>query len=463
VLSPGFWLSFTAVALIFFTLAAPQTSKANGPSVVEQKILANASLGEFPEFGQRLPAFLTQLMSKGLYLGRLQLILAIGLLPLTLVFFQQASIVSPVANFFAVPWVTCVVVPLVLLGSCLSLFSEVMATWVLQLASQTIDILFIFLNYLDSLSYAKWQHAVPVWSLLPALFGVLLLLLPKGAPGKFIALILLSPLLLAKPGSLSGDEVRISILDVGQGLAMVLQTKDHVMLYDTGPKYSQSFNAGEAVITPFLLKQGIDEVDMLVVSHTDKDHAGGVEGVLKTIKVKRLVSSAPDAFRHDFSSQCESGVAWQWNAMKFQFLHPDTQLDKLDKLSTNNRSCVLLLTHPAGSFLLTGDIEAPIEAKLLEKYSNLIDTDVLIVPHHGSNSSSTKAFIRATSPEYAVIASGYRNPYGFPKKKVTDRYQDAGSQLLNTASQGMIAFTLNKQNGLKLHEGYRQQRKRFWH
>lgn len=462
VLSPGFWLSFAAVALIFITLTRSQTKKPTNDSAL-QKSSPNVAQDLTKSLLHGLSEGLRKGLNRSLYLGRLQLVLALGLLPLTLVFFQQASIVSPIANLFAVPWVSCVVVPLVLLGSCLSLLSEALATWALQLASDSIDLLFIFLNYLHELPYARWQHAIPAWSTWPAICGVLLILLPKGMPGKIIGLILLSPLLFANSDSLSQDELHISILDVGQGLAIVLQTKEHVLLYDAGPKYSQSFNAGESVIYPFLLKRSIDVVDTLVISHTDKDHAGGVDGVLKNIPVKGLLSSAPEAFVHDYSSQCADGMTWQWNEVEFKFLHPNTQLDNLATLSTNNSSCVLLIRHPAGSFLITGDIEAPIERKLVEKYPNLIDTDVLIVPHHGSNSSSTKVFIQATSPKYAVIASGYRNPYGFPKKKVTARYHKFGSQLLNTASQGMIMFSLSKRKGMTLHQGYRLAHKRFWH
>lgn len=459
VLSPGFWLSFAAVGLIFYALIKPQINNEPVNSLMQQKVLPHSSLSG----DQKLRSICERWIAKSIYLGRLQLVLTIGLIPLTLVFFQQTSIVSPIANFFSVPWVTCIVVPLVLLGSCLSFLSEIVANWVFQISSYSIDILFIFINYLSDLSYAKWHHAIPAWSLLPASFGMILLFLPKGSPGKFIGLILLSPLLFAKPTPLDNDEVRISILDVGQGLSMVIETENQVMLYDTGPKYSQSFNAGEAVITPYLLNRGVDEIDMLVVSHTDKDHAGGVEGVLRNIRVKRLLSSAPDAFQHENSSRCDAGEMWNWGGLLFQFLHPNSQIDNLATLSTNNSSCVLLVKHQAGSFLLTGDIEAPIERKLLEKYPDLIDTDVLIVPHHGSNSSSTKAFIQATSPEYAVVAAGYRNPYGFPKKKVTTRYQEFGSQLLNTASQGMITFSLSTKKGLVLHEGYRLRDKRFWH
>jgi len=243
-------------------------------------------------------------------------------------------------------------------------------------------------------------------------------------------------------------------------LATVLETERHVLVYDTGPNYSESFNAGEAVIVPYLRDRGIDKVDMLIVSHTDKDHAGGLESVLTQLQVDRLVTSTPQRFQHDDASLCRQGVIWKWDGVHFEFLHPN---DNIHKLSQNNRSCVLLIKHSAGSILITGDIERPIERNLIEKHRNLLDTDDLVVPHLGSNSSSTKAFIQATSPQYAVFATGYRNSYRFPNAKVVSRFEEFGTELVNTASQGMITFEFSNQHGLQLHPGYRDQRNRFWH
>lgn len=425
VLAPGFWLSFLAVALIIFTIVGKNT---------EQSWL--------------------------LRMVRVQWVLALGLLPVTLVFFQQAALISPIANLFAVPWISFVVVPLVLLGSGLLAISDSLGSWVLQGANYSIDLFWFILKYLYSLPYVKWAHSAPDWSLLPAAFGVVLLLSPKGWPSKTISLALLSPLVFAQAYSPQSGVFRLSILDVGQGLAAVIEIEQHVLVYDTGPAYSNSFNAGESVIVPFLRARGVNNIDMLVISHTDKDHAGGLEGILANIQVERLVTSTPHEFEHNRLSLCREGISWEWNGVHFQFLHPS---DNIHRLSQNNRSCVLLVTHSAGSVLITGDIERPIERILVENQANLLDTDVLVVPHHGSNSSSTTAFIQTASPKYAVFATGYRNPYGFPNTKVVSRYEEYGTKLVNTASQGMITFTFSDQHGLQIHPGYRDVRRKFWH
>jgi len=310
VLAIGFWLSFLAVALIIFTISGKQNNQ-----------------------------------SWLLRLVRVQWVLALGLLPVTLIYFQQAAWVSPLANFFAVPWVSFVVVPLVLLGSGLLVISEVLGAWVLQGASYSIDVFWWVLNYLHNIPYAKWSHSTPNWALLPAALGVVLLLAPKGWPSKQISLVLLSPLLFAQQIPPTDGALKLSILDVGQGLATVLETERHVLVYDTGPNYSESFNAGEAVIVPYLRDRGIDKVDMLIVSHTDKDHAGGLESVLTQLQVDRLVTSTPQRFQHDDASLCRQGVIWKWDGVHFEFLHPN---DNIHKLSQNHRSCVLLIKHSAG-------------------------------------------------------------------------------------------------------------------
>ncbi len=425
VLAPGFWLSYLAVALIIFTIAGKQT---------DQPWL--------------------------LRLARVQWVLALGLLPVTLVLFQQAALISPIANFFAVPWVSFAVVPLVLLGSGLLIISDSLGSWVLQVANYSIDIFWLILKYLYSLPYVKWAHSAPAWALIPAALGVVLLLSPKGWPSKTISLALLSPLVFAQANSPQSGVFELSILDVGQGLAAVVETEQHVLVYDTGPAYSNSFNAGESVIVPFLRARGVNKIDMLVISHTDKDHAGGLEGIVANIQVDRLVTSTPQEFEHDQLSSCRKGVTWEWNGVRFQFLHPS---DDIHRLSKNNRSCVLLVTNSASSVLITGDIERPIERILVENQAKLLDTDVLVVPHHGSNSSSTTAFIQTTSPRYAVFATGYRNPYGFPNAKVVSRYEEFGTTLVNTASQGMVTFTFSNQRGLQKHPGYRDVHRKFWH
>ncbi len=420
VLAPGFWLSFVAVAIILFSIKNKSTNQAWWFSLV-----------------------------------KIQVVLTLGLLPLTLLFFQQASLVSPLANLFAVPWVSFLVVPVALIGSIFLLVSQALGGWLLGGVQILLDIFWIVLEFLHALPFSSWQHAVPSWALIPAFGGVLLLLTPKGWPGKTLSIALLSPLVLAQHAAVPEQDLMLTTLDVGQGLAIVIEVDDRVLVYDTGPKFSTSFNAGEAVVIPYLRYRGINEIDRLVVSHGDKDHAGGLQGILSNIAVKHLIVSKFENYQHDNISACSAGIEWQWANVHFQFLHPSEDEINEGKLSKNNSSCVLLVKHPAGTALLTGDIEKSIEKKLVVNQADMLDIDVLIAPHHGSNSSSTSQFIKTTSPDYVVFATGYRNPYGFPDEKVVSRYKEFGSDLVNTASRGMITFKFSDKNGLQLQPGYR--------
>ncbi len=428
VLSPGFWLSFLAVAIILYSIKSKPEKQAVWFSVV-----------------------------------KIQIVLTLGLLPLTLLFFQQASLVSPLANFFAVPWISFLVVPITLIGSLFLLVSETLGNLIIGIAQNLLEIFWSVLEFLHDLPFASWHHAVPGWVIIPSAIGIILLLAPKGWLCKSLSIALLSPLIFAQQVAIPENDFKITILDVGQGLAAVLEVGEKVLVYDTGPKFSSDFNAGEAVVVPYLRQRGIGEIDTLIVSHGDRDHAGGLPGILSNINVVHLISSNVDEYKHDLLSVCKAGKQWKWGQVHFQFLHPSATRKGKAKLSSNNSSCVLLVRHPAGSVLFTGDIERRIERQLLEKQADLLDVDVLIAPHHGSNSSSTRAFIHATSPDYVVFATGYRNPYGFPDEKVISRYKETGCDLVNTASRGMITFYISEKNGLQLQPGYREVRHRFWH
>ncbi len=428
VLSPGFWLSFIAVAIILFSIKDQSTTKSKWSSLV-----------------------------------RIQLVLSIGLLPLTLMFFQQASFISPIANLFAVPWVSFFVVPVTLLGSLCLLISQDIGQLFLSISNWLLEIFWICLNFLHSIPFASWHHAIPTWALIPAVFGVILILAPKGWPVKALSIVLLSPLVFASPSVVPSNELRLTTLDVGQGLAIVVEAGDQVLVFDTGPKFSDSFNAGQAVIIPYLRHRGINRIDKLIVSHGDKDHAGGLQSILDNIQVAELVSTFNEEYEHNNPSNCDAGTGWQWGEVQFSYLYPTEKSKLKAKLSSNNSSCVLHIKHQAGSILLTGDIEKSVEKQLIETYTDLLDVDILVAPHHGSNSSSTKDFIHAVSPEYVVFATGYRNPYGFPDEKVVSRYKEFGSDLVNTASRGMITFNFSHKNGLQLQPGYREVRQRFWH
>ena len=427
VLSPGFWLSFLAVTIILFSVN--DSNKA-----------------------------------KGWHIVRIQFVLALGLLPVTLLFFQQASLISPLANFFAVPWISILVVPLTLLGSLCLLVDEMIGVWLLQCVNFMLEIFWWVLEFFYSLPFASWKHAIPDWVIIPTALGILLLLLPKGLPAKVLSIALLSPLVFAKAPIVPEGNLNLSVLDVGQGTALILQVEEHVLVYDTGPKFSSNFNAGEAVVATYLRKRGVNEIDILVVSHEDKDHAGGLDGLLMNINAKQMIVNHTSAYKHENLQACREGMHWNWNMVDFKILHPskDIAAENIGTLSKNNSSCVLLINHPSGSILLTGDIERSIEKDLIKHYQDMLDVDILIAPHHGSNSSSTTQFIQATSPEFVVFTTGYRNPYGFPDEKVVSRYEEYGSHLVNSAMQGMISFEISI-DGLQLQPGYREVRQRFWH
>ena len=431
VLSPGFWLSFLAVALILFSI--------KNHSAVRKKRWTSVI--------------------------RIQFILALGLLPITLLFFQQASLISPVANLFAVPWISILVVPVVLIGSVFLLINKSVGALLLQVSDFLLEVFWSVLNFIHSVSFASWQHAIPTWAIVPAGFGVLLLLAPKGWPGKALSIALLSPLLLAKSVQIPEKDLSVFVLDVGQGTAVVLQSGPKVLVYDTGPKFSSDFNAGEAVVATFLRERGIKEIDTLVISHGDKDHAGGLEGLLNHFHAKQMIVNQTTGYTHENITACRAGMRWSWQFVEFEVLSPAKTLaaENIGKLSKNNSSCVLRAQHASGSLLLSGDIERKAEKMLTKKYHDSLDVDVLIAPHHGSKSSSTKAFIQATSPEFVVFTTGYRNPYGFPDEKVVSRYKEFGSHLVNSATQGMISFEFSNKNGLQLLPGYRELRQRFWH
>ncbi len=429
VLAPGFWLSFLAVAIILISVRDKAASKA-----------------------------------RGFQIAKMQFVLALGLLPVTLLFFQHASLVSPVANLFAVPWVSCLVVPFSLIGSLLLFVNESLGSWILNVVNISLDALWWVLSALQYLPFASLKHAVPDWTLIPAVFGILLLLAPNGWP-KALSVVLLSPLVFAKPLATFDTDLKLSVLDVGQGTALVIQVGGNVLIYDTGPKFSSSFNAGEALVAKYLREKGLSKIDKLVISHGDKDHAGGLEGLLANIKVKHMIANQTDGYRHENLQACREGMSWIWSRVEFKFLHPSRNIadGNIGTLSKNNSSCVLRISHPSGSILLTGDIERAVERSLVKQKPELLNVDILIAPHHGSNSSSTTAFIQATSPDYVVFTTGYRNPYGFPDEKVVSRYEKIGSHLVNTAMQGMISFKISDKNGLQLQPGYRELRQRFWH
>lgn len=407
VLSPGFWLSFVAVAIIFL-------QQAQWPSTR----------------GWR--AALQQLVS-------MQFALTLGLLPFTLLFFGQSGWVAPLANLIAVPWTSLLLVPL-LFAALLCLYPlPWLAQWLIIAADRTAEILLAALGWMANLPGAViGMPEAPLAASVAALFGAGLLLLPRGLPQRRLGALLLLPLLLWTPARPAPGTAWFTLLDVGQGLAAVVQTARHTLIYDTGPRFGPEFDAGSAVVAPFLAARGIGHVDALIVSHGDNDHSGGAQALDRRIPVYRLLTSVPQQLDWRRSQRCVAGQAWTWDGVEFRMLHPHG-----GDASENDASCVLQVHVGGGSrLLLTGDIESAAERTLIGRYGATLRSEILVAPHHGSRTSSTQAFVTAVAPGYVLFPAGYRNRYGFPNPRVLERYRDADTAILVTAETGAIGFRL---------------------
>jgi competence protein ComEC len=420
VLSAGFWLSFSAVAIILFT------SQNRFPSPRWQWL-------------------------------KIHTLIAFGLTPLLLLFFMQTSLIAPIANIIAVPFISLIIVPLLLLASLMLWLYEPVASVLLHLADTLLTLFWPLLEYLADLPYSHWTVPhLPFYYYLAVVIGTLLLLSPRGFPAKWLGVIGLFPLLLFNSVRPEQGEYWFTLLDVGQGLAAVVQTKDHTLVFDAGPKYSDSFNAGTAIVLPFLQEQAIESIDTLIISHADNDHIGGAKPLMKNIAVNNVLTSIPNHKLPD-ALPCLSGQSWQWNEVYFAMLYPTDQ----DSGSENNLSCVLKVSNNTGSVLLTGDIENEAEQQLVLRHGNELHSTILVAPHHGSKTSSSTAFIDAVQPEIVLFPVGYHNRYHFPAKTITERYRKRHISQYNSADHGAIQFKMGT-NIMSAPLLYRQQVKTIW-
>jgi len=424
VISAGFWLSFGAVALILY-ITAYRMGRSN---------------------------FLMEY-------ANVQWAMTIGLMPLLLGLFQQASLVSPLANAFAIPLVSLVVVPLTLLGAVLPLEAP------LWLAHFVMKGVMYFLEWLNALPQAVWmQHAPPAWSIVAAMLGALWILLPRGFPARWLGWLLLLPMFLNTPQPPAPDTLRLIVFDVGQGLAVAAQTHNHVLLYDTGPGFSGDADSGNRILVPALRALGIGKLDGLVLSHDDTDHTGGAASIMQALPVGWVSSSLPDAQpllqSANSTRRCHDGESWGWDGVRFEMLHPPQDDGGAKKMHDNDQSCVLRISIGEHSILLAGDIEKNSEMRLLKLHADKLHTSLLVVPHHGSKSSSSPDFVAATLPDYAVFTAGYRNRFGHPREEVIQRYVDSGAKLLRSDEDGAILVEMNAQ-GLQV-ERYRKTHHRYW-
>ncbi|MFQ5659873.1 MAG: DNA internalization-related competence protein ComEC/Rec2 [Gammaproteobacteria bacterium] len=423
VISPGFWLSFLAIVVIVYGMAF-------------------------------------RVGNHGLWWrwGRVQWLVALGLAPMLAVWFQQVPLLGIAANSVAVPWVSLVSVPLILGGSTLLWLNESLGRLLLEWGSDSLDLIWRFLEIIAGVKAGVLPVPTPMLPVLLAAFiGVALLLMPRGLPGRYLGVIWLLPLIFPILELPKTGQFRLTLLDVGQGLAAVVQTRQHTLLYDTGPKYNDRFNAGSGVILPFLRHSGITRIDMLVQSHGDGDHIGGLDDVLDGVPVAKILTSIPERIRQPQADACQAGQSWQWDGVLFEIVHPAAH----SRLRGNNRSCVLRISQENRAVLLTGDIERPAEQQLVRRYAEQLHANVLVAPHHGSRTSSSVSFIETVNPDYVLFPVGYHNRYGFPKKDIIGRYRERRIKTLDTARSGAIEVRINS-NGLTIVK-CREQLQRFWH
>ena len=438
VMEAGFWLSFGTVAMILFAMS--------------NRLATN-----------RLTA------GGGLWWqwGRLHWLIAIGLAPVMLMMFQQVSLISPLANFIAVPWMNVLSVPLTLLGTLTVLIVPPLGDVFLSLAEYSVAALWFVLQWMSGIELAQWtQHTPPWWALFPALVGVALLLAPKGLPVRWLGGVWLLPMFFTPIPQPAAGEVWFTLLDVGQGLSAVARTRNHTLVFDSGARFSESFDTGEAVVTPFLRSVGVTRLDTLVISHGDNDHIGGAPSILQEMGVQRVLSGVPHhallSMSQPPAEQCVSGQAWQWDGVEFLMLNPAAESISDTNHHENNSSCVLRITTAAGSILLPADIEKGAERHLFDTQPDALPARILVAPHHGSKTSSTQDFVDAVRPEYVLFPAGYRNRYGHPKAEVMARYQALNAQMFDSAQHGAITFKLGPK-GLTKPDTYRQSGRKYWH
>ncbi len=402
VLSAGFWLSFGAVGLILHGVGG---SEHRG--------------------------------SKWVTLVRIQWILAIGMLPMLLFLFRQGSLIAPLSNLVAVPWISLVVVPLNLLASLFHLLSIPGAESILWAADQGFRLIWPLLEWFADLELSHFRfHQPPLWAAVVATAGVVLLVARPAGVRRWFGLVALLPMLLLEPSRPEAGEAWVTVLDVGQGLSVVVEGSDRVMVYDTGDRFSDTFDAGSSVLVPFLESRGWKKVDLLVIGHGDRDHIGGMESLLESLPVVESISSVPERVRG--AESCRAGMNWSWNGVSIEVIHPQEG----SGFSGNNGSCVVRIDAAGESVLLSGDIERGAERSLLRSRPNLLKADLLVVPHHGSKTSSTGEWIDAVSPRWAIFPVGYLNRYRLPREEVVERYRSRGINTVMTADAGAVQIEL---------------------
>ena len=421
-LAAGFWLSFFGVAWLVWCL---------------------------PEAGRRP---LHDLVSA-------QGVATLGLLPLTAALFDQASVVGPLANLVAVPWWTFVVVPLSLTGTALEMVHAGCGEWAWHAAAWCFQLSWPLFETTAGNEWALWWLRESRWFALPlAAAGAFWILLPRGLPGRCLAVLLWLPLLWPARGLPAPGEVEIRVLDVGQGTSVLVRTAGHNLLYDMGPATPDGFDSGERVVIPALHALGVGRLDRAVVSHHDNDHSGGFAAVRTRVPIE--VANAPENSGVADTRPCVAGEQWEWDGVAFRFMHPPPYFPYLG----NDASCVLRITGKHGTALLLGDVGKVVERDLVRRSrlnpAESVRADVVLVSHHGAANGSDPALVEATGARLAIMSTGHGNRYRHPRAEVVRRWQDAGAETPDTARDGALSIRLAA-GGITL-ETRRAARPRLW-
>lgn len=433
-LQPGFWLSFAAVALLMLSEPVGRLPARTGWGAAPASLL------------------------------RSQVVATVGLAPLSLVFFQQISLVGFLANLVSIPLVTLVLTPLALAGAVVPLLWQPAAllgqAWMTGLA------------WLASWPWAMWSvPAAPGWAVVAGLAAAVVGLVPLHWRIRVLAPLLALPLAWPVVPRPRAGTFELLAADVGQGTAVLVRTRQHLLLYDTGPAWASESDAGERLLLPLLRTRGERAIDRLVLSHGDTDHVGGAASVLAGVPVLASLSTLPatHALRGTGGQAtatatlpahqpCRTGASWQWDGVRFEVLHPDAAALDDARRSPNSLSCVLAITDASGRrALLTGDLEAAQEAELVGRVGPALRSEVLLVPHHGSRTSSSEAFLHAVAPHVAVVQAAYRSRFGHPAPQVVQRYAERGIHLVRTDHCGAWLW----HDGT--HACTRTVSRRYWH
>jgi competence protein ComEC len=402
VLDMGFWFSFGAVATLMFSF----TGRKQNPSKWQAFIKA-------------------------------QLVILIGLMPLMVVVFKQINLLTPFANILVLPLASLLIIPLIFASLLVYVISETMAGFLFHLVNKTSEILFWILDYLQQFNFLKISISHQnLYALATLLIISFVLLLPRLFRWRFLSAFLVIPFLLTPKSPLKNKEFKVNLLDVGQGLSVIITTQNNTMIYDTGAKFDSGFSLVDSVILPFLQTSNIENINMLILSHGDNDHAGGAKKLIEyfeNIKVLDVVGQ---------HQACLYPESWLWDGVLFEVLSPF----ELIPYFGNNSSCVVKVSSEYGSILLTGDIEEAVEFRLVSQFKQKIQSDILLVPHHGSRSSSGEDFIDAVKPEYALNSSGYANQFNHPHPLIKQSYKDKAIKFLDTQDKGMVEVVFKRKS-----------------